>query len=78
MTIRQLVKDTLKAWFGISIHRGACVDPVYVPRITQANVSRLAYFANLLKLVEDVEGDIVECGVAYGDSVVILATVAAA
>lgn len=35
---------------------------------------KLAYFARLIERIDDVEGDVVECGVAAGKSFVILAS----
>ena len=44
--------------------------------LTYLNVSRYRYFERFFDRIRDVEGDIVECGVGYGDSLIILGLLA--
>lgn len=46
------------------------------PRLTYTHASRLLYFRRMFDLVKDVDGDIVECGVGRGNSLVLLAFLA--
>ena len=38
----------------------------FLPRLSRANLYRIMYFSDLLRRVNDIEGDIVECGVSVG------------
>jgi len=44
--------------------------------MTCSNISRFLYFERFLQQIRDIEGDIVECGVGYGDSFVMLSILA--
>ena len=50
----------------------------YVPgyRYTYRSLNKTFYFHELFQLIKGVKGDIVECGVGYGNSIVILAALA--
>lgn len=48
----------------------------YPKRLQYKHLVRYFYFHDLYREIEDVPGDIVECGVAYGESLIVWATLA--
>ncbi|HEV8338521.1 MAG TPA: TylF/MycF/NovP-related O-methyltransferase [bacterium] len=47
--------------------------PNPLPRLTHAEATHLLYFKRMLSLVSDIEGDVVECGVGRGHSLLAFA-----
>jgi hypothetical protein len=53
---------------------GVSVVPVYYLVVNKNWADKLLYFQRIFDLLKDVEGDVIECGVASGRSLTILAT----
>jgi hypothetical protein len=44
---------------------------MFIPMLDR-KVRRLLYFGRMFDLIKNVEGDVVECGVLYGESLLLL------
>lgn len=56
--------------FGYSLNKVDTCDRI---PLTESSAGRLLYFERLMRLVNDIDGTIVECGVGDGDSLLMLA-----
>ncbi|MGE4159268.1 MAG: TylF/MycF/NovP-related O-methyltransferase [Planctomycetota bacterium] len=70
------MKSKLKAIAKAVLDTPDAKAPHYNPKITLATANELLYFRRLLDLVKGRAGDIVECGVGYGHSLVLWSALA--
>ena len=71
--VRRVIGPAPKATPTMRAQRDARVLP---PPMTRTSAARLLYFAGFYERIRDVEGDVVECGVGHGDSLVMLSILA--
>ena len=69
----RLLKTTARTLLKRLGYSAKKLEPVETIPLDERNVARLLYFERLLGTVAHVSGDIVECGVGRGDSLLMLA-----
>jgi hypothetical protein len=62
--------DIPASGFGFEVRRS-----MFIPML-DSKVRRLLYFGRMFDLIKNVEGDVVECGVLYGESLLLLSFLA--
>ena len=70
--IKQILKSVLK-YFNIQISINKNFKEIPIP-LTVPKVEQICFFRDIIKKTKDLEGDIVECGVGHGRSLLILTT----
>ena len=68
--IKQILKSVLK-YFNIQISINKNFKEIPIP-LTVPKVEQICFFRDIIKKTKDLEGDIVECGVGHGRSLLIL------
>ena len=70
--IKRILKSVLK-YFNIQISINKNFKEIPIP-LTVPKVEQICFFRDIIKKTKDLEGDIVECGVGHGRSLLMLTT----